>query len=63
MSDEPAAFKATFHNFKIILGRGVVQWIFETPMEQLPLILEVTGAPKPGEEAWFGIARLTDEAG
>lgn len=58
MTDEPAAFRATFHNFKPVLGRKVVQLIFEIPLEEWPGVMQVTGAPNPGEAPWFGIARM-----
>jgi len=58
MTDDRAAFRATFHNFKPVLGRKVVQLIFEIPLEELPAVMQITGAPNPAEAPWFGIARL-----
>jgi hypothetical protein len=60
MTDDRMVFRATFHNFKPVLGRKVVQLIFEAPLEELPNIIAITGAPNPAEAPWFGIARLNN---
>ena len=57
---EPAAFQATFSDFKLIKGRKVVQLVFEVPIEMSDAALKVLGGmPRADAEAWVGIARLT----
>ena len=57
---EPAAFSATFSDFKLIKTRKVAQFIFEVPVEQVDAALKVLGGmPRADAEAWVGIARLT----
>jgi len=55
---ENAAFKATFHTFKNVMGRKVVQLIFEVPVEESPRALDIVDYSKPDTDRWFAIARL-----
>ena len=55
-----AAFKATFHNIKNVMGRKVAQIILEVPIEQAPSVTRALGWPDPNNPAWVGVAKLTD---
>jgi hypothetical protein len=62
MSDEPAAFKASYADFKLIKTRGVVSISFELPVEQAQSALDVLGGmPVAATEVWCGIARIKPE--
>ena len=53
------AFQATFSDFKVIKGRKVCQFVFETPIEAADAALQTLGGvPRPDQEAWVGIARI-----
>lgn len=59
----PAAFQATYSDFKLVKTRKVAQFIFEVPIEGVDAALAVVGGmPDPGAERWFGIAPLKEEA-
>lgn len=54
-----AAFRAAYADFKLVKTRGQIQIIFEAPVEQANDVLAALGGmPTPGQERWFGIARL-----
>lgn len=59
--EEAAAFKATFHNYKFVLGRKVMQVILEVPLEDSQRVQTILGAPHPGAEQWVGCARLNND--
>lgn len=55
----PAAFQATFSDFRIVKGRKVAQIVLELPIELADAALtSLGGLPKPDAEAWVGVARL-----
>lgn len=56
--DKPAAFEATYHNIRVVHGRGVVQLTFEVPCERWTHVNDVLGPPKSGEDTWVAIARI-----
>lgn len=59
MTDRPAAFDATFSDFKLVRSRKVVQLVFEIPLEKSKRALEVLGGmPNPAAEVWCAIARM-----
>jgi hypothetical protein len=59
MNDKPAAFSATYSDFKVIRTRDTAQFIFEVPLKAADHALKVLGGvPQPMEERWVGIARL-----
>lgn len=58
MSD--AAFKATFHNIKNVMGRKVAQVILEVPIEQAPAVTRALGWPDPQNPAWVGVALMKE---
>ena len=59
----PAAFQATYADFKLIKTRGVVSISFELPVEQAQAALDVLGGmPLAATEVWCGIARLNPGA-
>ena len=58
MSD--AAFKATFHNIKNVMGRKVAQIILEVPIEEASSVTRVLGWPDPTNPRWVGVALLRD---
>jgi len=54
-----SAFQATFSDFRLVKGRKVCQFVFETPIEAADAALETLGGlPRPDQEAWVGIARI-----
>src|SRR3990167_4487377 len=56
---QPAAFRATYADWKLIKTRGVVQVIFEVPLADHDAAYDVLGGmPNPANEVWFGIAPL-----
>jgi hypothetical protein len=60
---EPAAFRATYSDVKLIKGRKVVQYIFEVPVEESNKASEVLGGmPNPAVSVWCAIARLDPKA-
>jgi hypothetical protein len=55
----PAAFQATFSDFKLIRGRKVAQVVLEVPIEAADAALETLGGlPRPDAERWVAVARL-----
>jgi len=59
MTDKPAAFYATYSDWKLIRTRKVVQIVLEVGLEQAGAAYDVLGGmPNPGAEIWCGIARL-----
>lgn len=57
MSD--AAFRADFSDMKIIKTRKCVQWVYETPIEDMQKGLDAMGGPPhPGHSVSVAIARL-----
>ena len=56
----PAAFAATFSDFKLIKGRKVAQVVLEVPLEQADNALAALGGlPRPDAEKWVGVALMT----
>lgn len=63
MMSEPAAFSASYSDWRIVKGRKVVQIIFEVPIEAAGHAYNVLGGmPNFGSEDWFAIARLNKGA-
>ena len=59
---EPAVFKATYSDWRLIRGRKVVQVVFEIPLEAADSAYATLGGmPNPAAEAWCAIARLDPE--
>lgn len=57
--ENPAAFSASYADWKIVKTRRVVQVIFEIPLEAAGHAHNVLGGmPDPEAETWFGIARM-----
>ena len=55
----PAAFKATYSDWKLVKTRGVVQVIFEVPLADSDAAYEILGGmPDYANERWFGFAAL-----
>ena len=53
------AISATFSDFRIVKGRKVAQFVFETPLEAADDALsKLGGLPRPDAERWVGIAPL-----
>jgi hypothetical protein len=60
MTASPAAFDATFADWKLVKSRKVVQIVLEIPMEQSDLAYQVLGGmPNHAAEAWVAVARLS----
>lgn len=58
---EPAAFRATFSDWKLIKGRKCVQIVFEVPVEEADLAYKALGGmPDPGKSVWCAVARLKE---
>lgn len=54
-----AAFQAAYTDWKLIRTRGVVQIVFELPVEKANEAYDALGGmPTPAAEVWCGIARL-----
>jgi hypothetical protein len=54
-----AAFRAVYADWKLVKTRGVVQVVFELPLEASGQAYDVLGGmPNPGTSVWCGIARL-----
>jgi hypothetical protein len=60
--DNAAAFKASFHNTKLVMGRGVLQIILEVPLEQQAMVYDALGYPNPASESWVAVAKLQEPA-
>jgi hypothetical protein len=59
MTDEPAAIKATFSDFRIIKGRKQAQLILEVDIEAADAALAALGGiPQPQLTRWVAVARL-----
>lgn len=57
----PAAFSAAYSDWKLIKTRGVVQVIFEMPVEESHLAYAALGGmPDQNQSVWCAIARLTE---
>jgi len=55
----PAAFKATYSDWRLVKTRGVVQVIFEVPLADSNDAYEILGGmPNASNEKWFGIAAI-----
>lgn len=53
------AISASFADFRIVKGRKVAQFVFETPLEAADDALsKLGGLPRPDSERWVGIAPL-----
>jgi hypothetical protein len=57
MSEAPI-IAATYHSWKMLEGRSVLQLVFEVPLEQQQDVLMKLGAPRPDRADWYGIVRL-----
>ena len=61
--DEPAAFRCTYSDWKLIRTRKIVQLVFELPVELSDQAYRVLGGmPNPAAETWCAIARLDPAA-
>lgn len=59
MSNAPAAFEATYSDWKLVKSRKVVQIVLEVPMEAADLAYQVLGGmPNHAAEAWLAVAKL-----
>ena len=57
--DKPAAFTATYSDFKVIRTPDTAQFIFEVPLKAADHALNVLGGvPQPMKERWVAIACL-----
>lgn len=55
----PAAFRATYSDWKLVKTRGVVQIVFEVPLAESDAAYDVVGGmPDVSKERWFGIAAI-----
>jgi hypothetical protein len=63
MTDEPAAIKATFSDFKLIRTRKLCQLVLEIPIEEADNALATLGGiPQPQSDRWVAVARLNGAA-
>lgn len=59
----PAAFKATFSDFRLVKGRKVAQIVVEVPIEEADnALLALGGIPRPDLARWVAVARLSPVA-
>lgn len=58
--DNAAAFKATFHNTRNVMGRAVTQVILEVPIEEQGAVYAALGYPNPAQPVWVAVARLKE---
>lgn len=57
--NSPAAFRATYSDWKLVKTRGVVQIVFEVPLADSDNAYEILGGmPNHANERWFGIAAI-----
>lgn len=57
--EAPSAFGAAYSDWKIIRTRGVIQIVFEVPIEQEGAAYAALGGmPKQDRSDWFAIARM-----
>ena len=55
----PAAFRASYSDWKLIRTRKVVQIVLEVPVEEADAAYQVLGGmPNPAESFWCAVARL-----
>lgn len=60
---KPAAFSASYADWRLIKGRKVIQIVMEVPLEKADEAYAVLGGmPNAAEPAWFGIAKLKADA-
>jgi hypothetical protein len=60
---KPAAFTASYTDWKLIRTRGCIQIVFEIPLEVADRVYQVLGGmPNAGHENWFAIAKIKEEA-
>jgi len=60
---QPAAFRGTYSDWRLVKTRAVVQIIFEVPLADADAAYELLGGmPVHGKERWFGIAALKSPA-
>jgi hypothetical protein len=56
---QPAAFRGTYADWKLVKTRAVIQVIFEVPLADADAAYDVLGGmPNSSNERWFGIAAL-----
>ncbi len=60
MSDA-AAFRATYSNWRVVRGRGVIQITLEIPIENEKAAYDALGGMPQTNDTWVAVARLTDE--
>ena len=59
----PAAFRASYSDWKLIRTRKVVQIVLEVPVEEADAAYQVLGGmPNPAESFWCAVARLQPDA-
>lgn len=55
----PAAFQATYSDWKLVKTRGMIQVVFEVPLADADAAYDVLGGmPDASKERWFGIAAI-----
>lgn len=60
---QPAAFRGSYSDWRLVKTRGVVQVIFEIPLADSDAAYEVLGGmPDNSKERWFGIAAIQTPA-
>ena len=60
---QPAAFRGSYSDWRLVKTRGVVQVIFEVPLADSDAAYDVLGGmPDNSKERWFGIAAIKSTA-
>ena len=60
--DQATAFKATFHNLRVIMGRKMLQVVLEVPIEDGSKVTDILGWPDPTNSKWVAVALLNEDA-
>ena len=58
--DSPRVVAATFHTYRPVPSRKVLQIVFEVPLEKDGETLATLGYPNSAEPNWYAIARLQE---
>jgi hypothetical protein len=59
----PAAFQASFADFRLVKSRKVAQFVFEVPIEAADAAMAALGGfPRPDAEVWVAVARIDPKA-
>lgn len=58
----PRVIQATFHDWRTVKGRKMLQLVLEVPMEDQTKVLTMLGPPEPSGSKWVAVALLDMKA-